>query len=511
MVAVVKQDSNATGLRYAEEDSLKTLSGDEVWRALEPNSYNDFGGQLTLLARNPINRSRQRKKGAITDLDASGGFNMDLTQDNAQDILQGFFFASLRKKGEEPVTAVDLDTTNPDEYECASTAGFLVGSLIKGFNFTNSGNNGMYPVTVVTSNTSVEVATGTLTAEASPPATAMIKVVGHQFATGDLTVDFTSSSLPALVTVSQDLTLLNLTPGELIYIGDTANAAYSFAIATGANGFARVLSVAAHRIVLDKTHGAISADDSAAAKTVRIFFGTVLKNELDTLIVRRTYSLERSLGAPDTSSTDQEYEYLDGSVPNQVTFNVGQADKINMDMSFVSCDHVQVAAGLQRAGSRPSLTSGDAFNTSVDFSDVKLAVASDTDSHVTPLFAYFTDLKISINNNASPAKAVGVVGAFDVTAGTFEVDGSLEAYFSTVSSIAAVRNNSDVTLHFVAAKANKGVGMDLPLIALGDGRLRVEQDQAIKIPLNTAAAQHPVFNHTALIVWWDYLPDVAMS
>ena len=74
MVAVQKIDSNVTGLRYQEERSIGVAEPNNPWLVLEPNSYDDFGGEFTTVARNPINAGRQRQKGVLVDLDATGGF-----------------------------------------------------------------------------------------------------------------------------------------------------------------------------------------------------------------------------------------------------------------------------------------------------------------------------------------------------------------------------------------------------------------------------------------------------
>lgn len=521
MTAVKKIDSNATGLRYSEETSIGEADPSAVWKTLEPNSYSDFGGELTLLARNPINDSRQRKKGVITDFEASGGLNTDLTQTNLQDILQGFFFANTHVQGVQLCTAVDVDSTNPDEYEIADTTNFFVGSIIQGYNFTNAANNTVNIVTAIEIDTSVEVADGTLVEEASPPSDAAIRVVGFQGDAGDLSID-ASGELPKLVSATEDFTTMGLVPGQWIFIGGDTTVSQFYNEED--NGFKRIRSIAASEITFDKSVSAMVTDDGTSTGSggtgleIQLYFGSVLKNETGTDIVRRTYQLERSLGAPDDAEpTDIQAEYLVGSVCNELTFNINQADKVTCDLTFMSTDNEQRTATMGvKPGTRPTLADADAFNTSSDFSRIKLSTVISGDEAPDALFAFVTDMTLTVNNNASLNKAVGTLGAFDVTAGTFEVGGDMTAYFSDITAIQAVRNNSDITLDFALVKDNAGIVVDVPLIALGDGRLNVEQDQPITLPLSMDAASgskidEDNLDHTLLITFFHYLPDAADS
>ncbi len=248
MAAVNKIDSNITGLRYAEEVTYKVLPGSPVWNPLEPNSYDEFGGSIVTVARNPINASRQRKKGVVTDVEASGGFETDLTQTNLQDILQGFFFADFRPKGEEVPTAA---TATTDLFDCTSTTGFLVGSLVTSTGFSDAGNNVTEePVTAVVSNTTVEVLGATLVTDAAPGTDVNLVVVGHVGASADIDVDATGV-FPALTSTALDFTTLGLIPGEWIFIGGDP-AASDFVTAAN-NGFKRIRTIAALRLEFDKS------------------------------------------------------------------------------------------------------------------------------------------------------------------------------------------------------------------------------------------------------------------
>lgn len=509
MAAVNKINSNVVETAYAEESTIKTLPGTPIWYPLDVNSFTDFGGSISKVSRNPFRTDRQMRKGQTTDLEAAGTINHDLVQTGLQDILQGFFFADARTKtefgGAGEITGV---TTGPNTYTAASGLdAFEVGDLVFVTGCTNAANNGLKEVTTATG--TVLTVAETLVAE-TPPAGAKIVQVGFEFTTGDLVVDV-SGSLPQLTSTVKDFTEFGLVPGEFIYIGGDA-AVTQFD--TSGMGFARCRSIAANAIVIDKCQADMAAD-TAAAKTIRVFFGRVLKNEVGTDIVRRTYNIERQLGAPDDASPSQiQSEYLIGAVPNELTVNIPTADKAMLDLAFVAMD-VEQRDGVTgvKSGTRISAVEESAFNTSSNVPLINLAIVSDTDENPTPLFAFAEEMTITVNNNVSPDKAIGVLGGFDATHGNFEVTGSLTAYFMDVDSISAVRDNSDVTMDMHLAKENAGITVDIPLLALGDGRLDVAQNEAIRIPLTQEAAigtgAITGFDHTLLMSFYDYLPDAA--
>jgi hypothetical protein len=125
------------------------------------------------------------------------------------------------------------------------------------------------------------------------------------------------------------------------------------------------------------------------------------------------------------------------------------------------------------------------------------------------LFGYVFEMILAINNNVSSSKVIGVLGAFDASAGDFEVSGSLTAYFTTVAAVQAVRNNSDVALNVIAAQRNAGVVFDIPLLSLGGGRINVEKDAPITVPLESSGAENAA-GYTMLYEVFSYLPSVAM-
>lgn len=501
-----KVDSNITGLAFAEELSLKTLPGSPVWYGLEPNTYSDFGGDLSTVAREPISANRQRLKGVVTDLDASGGFNIDVTQNNLTRLLQGFFFADVREKlSTQPTngTAIPITsvTSGTKTFAAASgLAGFVANDLVLCSGFNNSTNNGLTPVT---SSTATTVVTSKTLVTETPTAAAKLTKVGFQFVAGDATLTAAANGV-TLGTTTKDLTTLGLVVGEWVFLGGDS-AATKFA--TVNCGYARVASIATNAIVFDDTTFA-PLTDNGATKTIQIFYGSVIKNEnTSALIKRRSYQVERQLG--DDGSGIQS-EYLTGAIANEFKLTVPQSNKISADLSFVAADNEQRdgVTGV-KSGTRVAVLGETAFNTSSDIYRTRMNIVDPLNINNTALFGYITELNLSINNNVNPAKAIGVIGAFDATAGLFEVSGSLTAYFTTVAAVKAVRANADVGLSMIAAHSNTGFVFDCPLLGLSGGRLNVEKDNPITLPLDAAAAQNKN-GYTALMTFFSYIPTIAM-
>jgi hypothetical protein len=615
-----KLDSNIVGLRIAEESCLNELPVTPDWYPYEPNSFNAFGAKLTTIVRKAINPSRQSRKGTVTDLESTGGFQQDLTKNNSLRLLQGFFFADLReKKSTSALNAVATlltSVTGATYIAAAGMAGFVANDIIFAEGFTNAANNGIkygagtssattltvegglvesatvtfnataltagqtitlagltytstagttaaqtatafasladgattgggtgtgtysgaltgYTTGAVVTSTSVVftsvstaniydlTATGTgakptiviiqgqnpLVTE-TPTATAKVAIVGRRLGSGTSAIALVASptyagqNLVRLTDSGTDFTTLGFIVGEWIYIGSDV-ASQKFA---NNSGFARIKSIAAGYLEFDKTSWSAVAE-TGTAKTIALFFGSILRSEDSAaLIKRRSYQLERTLGS---DANGVQSEYVTGAIPNELTLNVATASKVETDFGFIGMD-TEYRSGLDgvKSGTRPVQSQGDPFNTSTDMTRMKISLVTPEGAFPTAMFGFATDLKLSIKNNVTPAKAIGVIGAFDANVGQFEVSGSATAYFTDLAAVQAVRDNSDVTLDFIFQQNNFAMLWDIPLLTLGVSQIAVAVDQPITIPLETMAVQS-VANHTLLFQQFNYLPSSA--
>lgn len=422
--------------------------------------------------------------------------------------------------GTHTATSTAQVSTTDDSYVVNSVPAMVIaGTILNATGYSASANNGRKDVATVAA-AKITVSQD-LVNEAAPPVGAKLKVVGHTFAAADLEMVVLESAPDVLsgfqlVATAGSFLVYNLVPGSWVFIGgDAANTFFEDGDGARLGGYARIavdgVSADGKTITFDKATFT-PEDNDGTGKTIAVYFSDVIKNEDDPdLIVRYSSVMERTLGK-DADGTQSEY--LTGSVASELTWNSPLANLVNLDMAYI-CQKAGLRKGVDgplfaRAGNTVVKALGeDAFNTSSNVYRLRMAMINPADMAVSPFFARVTEWTATINNNVSSAKAQGVLGGFDTTVGNFDVDQEVTAYFSTVEVIHAVKCNWDVTFDAIYAKANAGVYMDIPLISLGGGRLDIEQDAAIMVPLQSAAAESP-FGHTALIGWFDYLPSAAM-
>lgn len=248
-----KIDSNATGLSFAEEICAGQLPNfaddgrDPVWYLLEPNEYDDFGGDVSTFARRPLSATRQRKKGTITDVGASFGFGADYTQNNHNRLLRGFFFADYAEKAttktfDDAQVIVTGAVAATDRITAANGLNrFRVGQYVSVSGFTIDSNNGLKRVTSVdAAGTYIGVAEA-LEDEAATTEI-IVTAVGVQLGNEAVSVAFVGG-LPVLtlganpVAATGLLTItatFNAVAGEHVSIGGTQ---YTFVAGVPANAY----------------------------------------------------------------------------------------------------------------------------------------------------------------------------------------------------------------------------------------------------------------------------------
>lgn len=500
---IQKQDANKVGLYIAREASLLNLPDNAVFQTREPNSFTDIGAEYAKVVRSPFNATRQRKKGSNSDRDIAGGWNEDLTQNNLQSDFEAFCFSNAHRKGVEAVTGV---VAADDHFVVADVAGFAAGDLVAASGFARGANNGVHRITAVAPG-SITVANALVDEAPAIGSAARIETAGFQFPAGDLSLSV-EGERAKLASASKDMTTFGMIPGEWCAVGGDLVATRFAAVPPF---YARVNEVTEEAVYFDKTTRAIEEDDGAG-QTVQMFFGYLIRNEPnEDDIVRHTHVIERTLGK-DADGTQSEL--LRGFVFNEMTWTSPLSNKVTVDITGVGLGYAKrkgVDGPIHKeAGTIVKKAPGeDPFNTSKDVYRIRMSVIDPETLNPTPMFARCTEWTARIVNNVSAAKAQGSYGGFDTIVGQFEVSMTATAYFNTVEATEAIDEDADVTFDAIYARANAGIILDIPLLSAGGGRLNIEPNTAIMLPLTGDGAES-AFGHTIGFTFFPYLPNALM-
>lgn len=490
--------SNETSLAYAIEQTQGELPASPTWHGMEPNNINNFGAQINTVVRSPISKNRQRKKGAITDLDSAVEVDSDLTMDQLRDFTAGFLFARLAgpmnlEAAEDGLAAVAAGYS----YDALADSSLPAGMLVYARGFSIASNNGLKVVDSGSTTSLIDVVGGANAETPSATRRASIGVAGFRGASGDLSIDGDGN----LTSSSTDFETLKLLVGQAIHIGGelTAN---QFGNAAN-SGFCRVTSISTNKLTLDKRSQDFSADNGAG-KSVDILFGQFCRNvtteEAD--YIQRSFQFEASFPGLADDEVGTEFEYSIGNFCDTMSFSLPIADKATTTIGFVGTDSDPITDSRKTnadQGVEPEQTA--AFNTTSDVARLRV-----TELDETGLSTDFKSMTLNITNNVTPEKVIGNLGARYMNAGNFEVNIETQLLFVSRGIPNAIRNNTTLSMDFSLQNSDGGVFVDIPAVTVGGGQKEYPTGESVILNTTLAAFQDNTYGYTIGFSFFPYLP-----
>ena len=506
---MARVDSNSIGLTFAPEASdaieMKTKApATATWRSAEPNTINQFGATLTFTPREPLSPERQRRKGKATDADAATGWEEDLTYEALRNWIGPFCFADRFNSDISDLTINAISTSTitlsstADEKAVANTLWWVRGA-------TNSANNGL----VVVSSKSAAVltigVTRTLVAQDSAGGKLDFAGVRVPAASGRTWVYNATTKRGTLtatnIGVANGAVQRTFKKGQMVHIGSIETPGSSSTIvnrltASEGSGFARIREITTNTIVFDRLSGAAgkelkkSYDATAIGSSVVIDLvsGEFVRNVSATSpeFDQRTWTIEGVL--PDLIGEGMTgYEYSRGNTPNTLALNFPLTDKATMSLGFVSAD------SDKPTGTRIPTTANvvkpsrvEAISTATDFARLRVEDVDDDG-----LMTDFKSVTFNINNNVTPDKLVGELGAGGFNRGTLQISIDAQTIFDDEDVIDAIKQNTTIQLEVIIGNDDGVMAFDLPTATLGGGGREYPANESVRINTTVEAFGDP--------------------
>lgn len=503
--------TNGTTLSFAREASLGVLPVTPQWFELEPNNITSWGTTITKEARNPISQARARRKGVVTDLDSSVEFEADLTLAHLRHFAESFLFS--RAVGADAfLTSAATGTGYTIPALTAAQAGRLIYgaagaavSLIYVTGFVNDENNGLKALADDPLVTETELTMGGLVAEV-PDASAFteIAVAGVRGAAGDIEIDASGD----LISTTLDFTTLGIAPGQVIHIGgiDVANQFFE----EENTGFARVRTVAAHKLTLEKKDQAFVADDgtddNAGGTGLRIdlLFGQFVRNVGVNDADYTEISTQFELASPNLMAAGATgYEYSLGNYADALSIAIPLSGKATMTLGFVGTDTTNPS--ITRAAEADDAKVGGQVESFGSASDIARLRVQDVDEE--GLSTDFKSATFTLTNNVAGEKVIGKLGPKYLNAGDIECDVEAQMLFTNADVIERIRCNKTVGFDWIVRNGDGGAAFDLPTGTLSGGNREFPENQSVLINAPFMAHEEEAYGYTCGISFFPVLPE----
>lgn len=485
-------------------------SSDYVRLQVDVGGINDFERKYTDVERDIHSVYATDEDGDHVAYSVEPSLVHDINKDFMDAVVASVMRCNLKHFGGtglslfRPSAVVDGGGSN-DSFTVASLGALPNGLLIKTRGFTETANNGLFLTAGTSTGTAIKVATGTLTAEASPPANATLDVVGFQGGSGDLAID----SAGDLTSSVLDFTTLGIVAGMDLYFPNPTqasvmgSAAYAFASTTGR---ATVKTVAANKLTLQYHTFAIAAD-AGTAKTVRVFcYSRFARNYAidDTTNYNEvTLTAEKTDVKPGVGA-DTRYTYVKGCGANTFQLSAPIDSKITATLGMIGMTATTPLAAASRV-SGPSTAyapQGDALqDTQNDLYEVRLIDSGGN------LIADVVDWTLNLNNNIKARKSQGVYGASGLNYGKFNSSVTMKAYYQDSDAVDAADANRDgMTWDMFTANHQYGLVVRLPNAKLRMPKLTYASNEPVMMDCEIKGKRHKTTNVQCSIGIFGYIP-----
>jgi hypothetical protein len=399
-----------------------------------------------------IRDDRMTSDPILTMQSSGGGVNFELSypEDNTalSEIFRSAFYNpwvnTPQRENDGVADSVITDVATTGVITVTTGPAFAVGHVIRNTGFGVAQNNGVFVITTGSA-TVPSVGAALLALEAAPPATARMKVVGFQGATGDITATATG-----LGSTTLNFTTLGLIVGQVLKIGATAAITQFNTVPN--NAFVRITAIAANAITLDNLPIGW-AIDSGVGKTIRVWFGDTIKNGVTT----SSLTIERGFMAQAVPN----YIVNRGMVVNTMQINASSKQKITGSATF---------SGLSGGISTTSLDVAPDPATTWPVIGANAGTQRITEAGATIQGSnWFRSLELTINNNLRMLESVGDLSPVDIQPGEATITGRAEAYFSSAALVQKFYTGTATSVLMVSARQNKAIAFQIPRMTYRSG------------------------------------------
>jgi hypothetical protein len=491
--------AEATGLVLAPEVTLKTPPGAGTWVTAQPNPGGIAGFEpLTkTVERDPLSKFATPEKGDVVGLDVELSITTDLNKDTVDLVAESVFRCTGKHPGNKSQRLYRPTAVTSTGYTVPAAGDLSNGLLIYARGFTNAANNGLKLLAGTSITT--EIKTTGLVVEASPPANATVDVVGVRGAAGDITI----TAANHLASTILDFTTLGIQVGQWLTVGGlTASTAFT---TIPAQSRARVVSVAAHLITLERWAWTVAGVDSGAAKTIDIGLGSLYRNyTLDSANYKKaTLHAELEQQGPGTAGV-ATYTYAQGLATTQWDVDAALESKITSMLKFVGLDIPDpVLVGSRVTGPSTAYLpqAADLADTATDLKQVRL-----TDSTGVMSAVEVNTWKFSANNNIKGKKVQGTLGNTGHLYGKFNFSVSMEVYFNDYNAIKAARDSRDMQWDAFLNNGQFGLMFDLPNVALRNPKRTFPANEPVMLSCDIPAFRDTADNIAGSLTVFGYVP-----